>query len=286
MKIGFYDSGIGGLSVLNEAFHRLPDEDYIFYADTDHVPYGSKTKEEILGFAEESARFLVDCGVDAIVIACNTATSVAVKTLRQKYDLPIISMEPAVKPAVEHSDKGRVLVIATPVTLREKKLQELLGRVDLAHRVDLLPMPELVGFAEAEQFGGPEVRAYLDRRFGSVFSKVRPEDYSALVLGCTHFNYFKDLYREIFPVTTELIDGNYGTVRQLAHRLGLELKPETGAGTGKGLEIKAKEKQGESIEDRHRSATYYTSGRKVTDRDTLQHFLRMHLRLEKMREIV
>lgn len=103
MKIGFFDSGIGGLSVLHEAYHMLPGVEFIFYADTDHVPYGKKTAEEILGYARESTSFLVKCGVDAIVIACNTAKSVAVETLRKEYSLPIVSMEPAVKPAVEKS---------------------------------------------------------------------------------------------------------------------------------------------------------------------------------------
>ncbi|MBP3814197.1 MAG: aspartate/glutamate racemase family protein, partial [Butyrivibrio sp.] len=101
MKIGIFDSGMGGLSVLHEAYHQLPDQEYIFYADTEHVPYGIKTPEQIIGYTTEIAEFLIDKGVDAIVVACNTATSVAIKELRKRFDLPILGMEPAVKPAVE-----------------------------------------------------------------------------------------------------------------------------------------------------------------------------------------
>ena len=96
MKIGIFDSGIGGLSVLHEAYHQLPGQEFMFYADTDHVPYGLKTPEQIMGYAEEITEFLLQRGAQAIVIACNTATSVAVKELRKNYDIPILGMEPAV----------------------------------------------------------------------------------------------------------------------------------------------------------------------------------------------
>ena len=93
MKIGIFDSGIGGLSVLHEAYHLLPEQNYIFYADVDHVPYGTKTPEEILGYSEEITKFLLDKGAEAIVVACNTATSVAIKELRKRYDVNLQSKE-------------------------------------------------------------------------------------------------------------------------------------------------------------------------------------------------
>ena len=269
MKIGFYDSGIGGLSVLHEAYHQLPEEEYLFYADTDHVPYGTKEKAEILGFARESVNFLVEQGVDAVVIACNTATSVAVEILRQEYSLPIVSMEPAVKPAVEHGNDGRILVIATPVTLRETKLKNLIERVDERHQVDLLATPELVRFAEAEQFSGDEVLSYLAERFG----QVNTADYNTLVLGCTHFNYFKDLYRQFFPGDIQFMDGNYGTVRHLAHRLGIQRRKES------------ERIIFNDLSEMLRNTVYFASGRQVEDPETLEHFLRLHNRLEDMREI-
>ncbi len=269
MRIGIFDSGIGGLSVLHEAYHRLPEQDYIFYADTDHVPYGKRDPKEILEYSRESAKFLMEQGVDAIVIACNTATSVAVRILRQEMSLPIIGMEPAVKPAVENTDQRRVLVMATPVTLTESKLQNLIQRVDENHRVDLLPMPELVGFAETERFETPEVLDYLTKQFAT----VHPEDYAALVLGCTHFNYFKNLYRNFFPADTALVDGNQGTVRYLAKLLSLDAEEDAG-------EVRFK-----MVEEMTERTVYYASGRPVTEKETLEHFLRLHNRLEEMREI-
>ncbi|MBR3538856.1 MAG: glutamate racemase [Eubacterium sp.] len=279
MKIGLYDSGIGGLSVLQEAYHLLPEEEYLFYADTDHVPYGLKTPDEILGFARESVRFLVEQGVDAVVIACNTATSVAVKPLREEYSLPIISMEPAVKPAVKlvkemetasNGKKPRVLVMATPVTLREEKLRDLMRRFDDDHRVDLLAMPELVRFAEREEFSGENVTSYLAGQFAS----FHVEDYGALVLGCTHFNYFKNLYHDYFPETTHLMDGNVGTVRRLADQLGILTTEEN-----------EREVRFRDIRELTRATTYYSSGRKVAEPEILEHFLRLHNRLEEMRPL-
>ena len=124
MKIGFFDSGIGGLTVLSEALKRLPHHEYLYYADTEHAPYGKRPKEEVLMYVLEAVDFLVQQGAQMIVIACNTATSIAITTLREKYDIPIIGMEPAVKPAIECVSDGskRVLVTATPLTLKEEKM--------------------------------------------------------------------------------------------------------------------------------------------------------------------
>lgn len=262
MKIGIFDSGIGGLSVLHEAYHLLPGQEFIFYADTEHVPYGLKTPQQITGYAKEITEFLIGKGAEAIVVACNTATSVAIKELRRLYDIPILGMEPAVKPAVEGTEGKRIMVIATPVTIREDKLKDLLHRVDGQHRVDLLAMPRLVEFAEREEFESEEVYGYIRDQF-SAFEK---SDYCALVLGCTHFNYFKPAYRSYFGSDTLLIDGNRGTTRHLAEVLGL------------------------SINDDHNilwedTAKYFFSGKEVADEKTLQHLKRLHLRLEEVRNI-
>ena len=101
MKIAFFDSGIGGLSVLHHAMRVLPNEQFVFYADEDNVPYGVKTREEVMGFVQQAFDFLVGCDVKAIVVACNTATSVAVREMRHRYDIPIIGMEPAAKKALD-----------------------------------------------------------------------------------------------------------------------------------------------------------------------------------------
>ena len=273
MKIGIFDSGFGGLSVLHEAYHRLGATEYLFYADLDHVPYGLKTSDQIKDYTRHITRFLIDKGADAIVIACNTATAVAVEDLRREFSLPILGMEPAVKPAVEEtSSKKRILVIATPVTIREKKLSHLLERVDEDHRVDLLAMPHLVTFAENEQFEGPEVDEYIHEQFASFdLSK-----YQALVLGCTHFNYFKPSYKKVFGDDIHLIDGNVGTIRHLADVCGLEYN--------------AREEARVSFSDTdsmlHDIETqYFVSGNPITEKNLLNHVLRMHNRLEAVRDL-
>ena len=211
MKIGMFDSGIGGLTLLKEALRQMPDEEYHYYADTDHVPYGEHTVEEIREYSDAATGFLVDRGCDGIVVACNTATSAAVSFLRERYPVPIIGVEPAVKPALKLREDRRVLVVATPVTVREKKLHDLIARVDEHHRVDMLALPGLVMFAEKGEFDTPEVRAYLD----SEMKKVDTGDYSVLVLGCTHFNHYQTMLKEYFDKDICVIDGKEGTIRHL-----------------------------------------------------------------------
>ncbi len=257
MKIGIFDSGIGGLTVLHQAMITLPQEEYLYYADTDHVPYGIRSKEEILEFVDNALRFMLGKGVKAVIIACNTATSAAIKTLRSRYSLPILGMEPAVKPAVAREEEGkRVMVIATPLTLREEKLRNLLHQVDKHHTVDLLPLPELVRFAEREEFTSQAVETYLKREL----APFHLEDYSALVLGCTHFNYFKDTFSRLFPSYTELIDGSCGTVNHLKDILKTQNLLEHNTGC----------------------VEYYFSGRKAESPQQLAYFKRLHNRLEEM----
>ena len=122
--IGFLDSGVGGLSVLREAVRVLPAEDFIYFGDSANAPYGTKTVKEIRDLTFKAVENLMDYDIKALVVACNTATSVAIKELRNSFDIPILGMEPAVKPAVEVTDKKRIMVIATPVTIREDKLKD------------------------------------------------------------------------------------------------------------------------------------------------------------------
>jgi len=217
MKIGFFDSGIGGITVLREAIRCMPNESYIYYADTEHVPYGTKNKNEVREYVFNAAEFLAQNGIKMLVVACNTATSLAIKDLRQKYHFPIVGMEPAVKPAVEISlnkDK-RVLVLATPITLSEDKFKNLVLRVDSEHIVDYIAVPELVEFAEKFEFETKEVKDFL-------INKLKDYDmsrYGTVVLGCTHFVYYKDVFRNILPKNIDIIDGNAGTVRNIMNIL-------------------------------------------------------------------
>jgi glutamate racemase len=227
MKIGIFDSGIGGLSVLQEALKAFPGERYCYYADTEHVPYGNKPKAEVRGYAFAAMEFLAGRGCDAVVVACNTATSVAIDDLRGAFALPIIGMEPAVKPAVLSARRKRVLVLATEMTLREPKFHNLVARVDQDGIVDYLAMQELVGFAERLEFASEPLRAYLRARLEG----RDLEAYGTVVLGCTHFLYFRSHLLKAFPAGTAVIDGNAGTVQRLANRVaGLPLEPEGNGG--------------------------------------------------------
>ncbi|MCD8213802.1 MAG: glutamate racemase [Campylobacter sp.] len=222
MKIGIFDSGIGGLSVLKEALKKLPNEQFLYYADRKNVPYGLKSNDEILSFSTHAVKFLINNGAKAVVIACNTATSVAINDLRANFNIPIIGMEPAVKKAidlkfqkVDTKNALRTLVIATPVTAGGRKLKELINRVDNEHLIDVIALPRLVEFAENENFDSAEVKKYLKDEI----MKFSPDNYSSLVLGCTHFNYFKDSLREILPASISLLDGNEGTINKLLSEL-------------------------------------------------------------------
>ena len=259
MKIAFFDSGVGGLSVLHHAMKVLPHEQFIFFADEDNVPYGTKSKEQVRDFVAGAFDFLMTKDVKAIVTACNTATSVAVAEMRRRYDIPIIGMEPAAKKALDMDGEHRVLVTATPITVKGRKMELLIEKVDKDHLVDRLALPELVEFAERQEFESQAVTDYLV----SQFAPFDFSEYSALVLGCTHFNYFKDTMRRLLPDNVAFVDGNEGTVRELIRRL----------------------KERNQLEDQRQTVEYYYSGRMVKEAaelDRLQAYLR---RLDKMYRI-
>lgn len=273
MNIGIFDSGIGGLTLLHQAMVLMPQENFIFYADTDHVPYGTKTREQVVAYVDGVIRFMAEHDCKAVVIACNTATAVAAQLMRRKYQLlPIIGIEPAVKPAVAESEGKRVLVVATPLTVHEKKLRKLVERVDDEHLVDLLELPGLVEFAERGEFVSDSVTAYLQERLSGYVL----DQYGELVLGCTHFNYFKDTFRALIPPQIHIIDGSLGTVRQLMRVLDAKhalLEPVADDG-GNWEHYK-----------NDICVRYFESGREITDRAKLETIKRLHERLEKMRNI-
>lgn len=223
--IGFFDSGIGGLSVLQEARKILPQEHYLYFADSDHAPYGVRPKEEVKDLLLRALDFLATYRPQAIVVACNTATSAAIEAARRRYDFPVIGMEPAVKPAVVAAGPGRrVLVFATELTLREEKFQDLVARVDMAQQVDYLPLQELVRFAENFQFDEALIQPYLQEKLAGLDLAT----YGAVVLGCTHFLFFQDAFRRVLPAGIQLVDGNLGTVNNL--RAQLSGPPAAGPG--------------------------------------------------------
>jgi len=213
MKIAIFDSGLGGITVLSEAIQKLPKEDFVYFADTLHVPYGTKSKDEVKAFVRESVETIIQEDVKALVIACNTATSIAVNDLRSSYEIPIIGMEPAVKPAVEMNrvTGKRVLVFATPLTLSQSKYSELISRVDDHHIVDSLPLPELVQYCEQLNFDRATMEAYFQVKLAD-FDLSR---YGTVVLGCTHYPFYRHILKELLPDHIQIVDGGEGTVKRL-----------------------------------------------------------------------
>ncbi len=223
LPIAFFDSGIGGLTVLHEALKILPNENYIYFSDGDNAPYGTRPKEEVRELVLKAVEFIANQGIKALVVACNTATSVAIEDLRRIYDFPVIGMEPAVKPAVVGSKK-RVLVFATELTLKEEKFKNLVARVDMGQVVDYLPLQELVMFAERFEFDEEKITPYLKSKLADYdLSK-----YGAVVLGCTHFLFFKKSMEKVLPPSIQIIDGNLGTVNNLKNKLGKNLNDGPG----------------------------------------------------------
>lgn len=249
MRIGIFDSGVGGLTVLREALQQMPNEDFIYYADTDHVPYGTKPKAEVRRYIFEAADFFATQGVEALIVACNTATSIAINDLRDRYSFPIIGMEPAVKPAVEKVDDRRVLVLATPITVSEKKLHDLVLSLDSEDIVDLHALPCLVELAENFIFDEDTVIPYLLKEFSGYDLK----NYGAVVLGCTHFIFFRKHFKLILPMGVDIIDGNKGTV----NRLRTLLKDRGANSTGRG------------------SVEFFSSGRKEADDSKYRRYLKL-----------
>ncbi len=212
--IGVFDSGIGGLTLLHEIIKQLPNEQYCYYADTENVPYSTKTEEQIKEFVEKAIVFFLEKKVKAIVLACNTATNVCIEDLRTRYVLPIIAIQPAVKVAVDNDKfKKKILVCATPITLRSARFQRLIDLLNAETLVERLALPELVKLAESEDFG-EKAKQYIQDSLEQFDIKT----YGSIVLGCTHFTYFEPIFKKIAP-NLSIFDGNEGTARHLKNIL-------------------------------------------------------------------
>ncbi|HSW65073.1 MAG TPA: glutamate racemase [Dissulfurispiraceae bacterium] len=214
-SIAVFDSGIGGITFLREAWRHLPAEHFIYFADTEKVPYGTRRTEEVRRLVNEAVEFLSRKNIKALVIACNTATSAAVYELRQRYDFPILGMEPAIKPALQYAVDKRVLVFSTSLTSQGGKLHMLCNQLDRNQQVDTEPFDELVKSAEAFDFVSPNVKNIIRRKL----SLVDLNAYGAVVLGCTHFIFYRPLIEEILPSSVRVFDGNRGTLNNLIKTL-------------------------------------------------------------------
>lgn len=216
MPIGFLDSGLGGISVLREAIKIMPNENYIYFGDSKNAPYGTKTTKEIRDLTFKTVEFLLEKGAKGIVVACNTATSAAVAELRLVYpDIPLVGIEPAIKPAVESGKKGKILMMATPMTVKQDKFKYLLNRYK--DEADILPIPceGLMEFVENGKLNGEELKIYLREKLNGYDSS----NTSAIVLGCTHYPFVIDAIREVVGNNIDIIDGGLGTAREIKRRL-------------------------------------------------------------------
>jgi glutamate racemase len=213
--IGVFDSGVGGLSVLREIRRELPAENLIYVADSGHAPYGDKTQAFIEARSLAITRFLLDRGAKAIVVACNTATGAAAASLRNHFTLPIVAMEPAIKPAAAQTQTGVVGVLATRRTLSSHNFVKLFERY--GSEAEILPQacPGLVEQVEAGDLAGIKTRSLLERYLSPLLVKGA----DTLVLGCTHYPFLRSLIQEIAGPNVAVIDSSEAVARQLRRRL-------------------------------------------------------------------
>jgi glutamate racemase len=214
--IGFFDSGVGGISVLREAVKLLPKENFVYFGDSENAPYGVKSVEEVRKLTFAAVDFLLNKNVKAVVVACNTATSAAIKDLRREYEgIPIIGIEPALKPAVEFNRKGKILIMATPMTLAERKFSSLMKKYEEDAEIQPLPCPGLVELIESGVTEGPLIEDYLRRKLEPFLEG----GIAAVVLGCTHYPFIKGSLKKVMKKDTPIIDGSKGTAMQLKREL-------------------------------------------------------------------
>jgi glutamate racemase len=216
--IGVFDSGVGGLSVLHEIRRELPYEDLLYVADSGHAPYGDKSTRFIENRAIAIVEFLLEKRAKAIVVACNTATGVAIRQLRARFSLPIVAMEPAVKPAVTHTRTGVIGVLATSRTINSDNFAKLHERFGADAKILMQACPGLVEQIEAGNVSGEETRALVKQYVLPLLAQGA----DTLVLGCTHYPFIAPLIREIAGTAVAIIEPSAAIARELRRRLASE----------------------------------------------------------------
>lgn len=213
--IGVFDSGIGGLSVWQEIVQLLPNESIIYYADQKNCPYGEKTQSEIYQFSAHITDFLISKGCKIIVVACNTATSAAIHQLREHYQLPFVGMEPAIKPAAELTQSGKVGVIATKGTLNGSRFHEIKNRYAQDVEVMVQVGYGLVERIEAGQWHNHETETLLRTYLEPMLEKGIDQ----LVLGCTHYPFLRESIEHITQGTVNIINPAVAVAKQVVRVL-------------------------------------------------------------------
>lgn len=206
--IGVFDSGVGGISTLGACLDMLPDESFVYLADRSGMPYGEKNSEQIAARVTECVETLKGEGVKAVMIACNTATNVGIKELREKFDMPFVGLEPALRPAVESCRRGNILVLLTPATAAREKFLALVKELDNG-RIIIAPQPTLASDVErvSDDFESLRETVYsILRRYRGV---------EGVVLGCTHYVFLRPLIEDFYCGKIKIFDGNRGAARRL-----------------------------------------------------------------------
>lgn len=213
--IGIFDSGIGGLSVLKEIRNQLPQSGFIYIADSTFTPYGEKTKEQIIERSVLITQKLINEDARIIVVACNTATALAVDYLREKFSVPIVAMEPAVKPGVKNSVKKKVGILATTMTLASRRYMDLLERFAADTEVIEQPCPGLVEQVEAMQVDSDKTSQLLHQYIDPLIEK----GIDTIVLGCTHYPFLKHKIHEVAGVDIDIIDTARAVTEELKRKI-------------------------------------------------------------------
>lgn len=212
LPIGVFDSGVGGISVLKICTDVLPHENFIYFGDTKNSPYGNLDDQKITEFTSEAVDRLIFRGVKAVVIACNTATAAAINALRNKHSISIIGIEPAIKPACLYTE-GKVLVMLTNAASMQPKFISLVEHWG-ADKILLLPLTDLAKLIESNIDNFSNLRNYIFE----ILSPYKKTDIKAVVLGCTHYLFVKDIITEFFE-GIKIFDGNMGVAQNLKNTL-------------------------------------------------------------------
>ena len=209
LKIAVFDSGVGGISVLRELVKLMPAEHFLYFGDSANAPYGTRTTEEVRVLTMNAAGMLYERGIKALVVACNTATAAAIELLREEYpDIVVVGIEPALKVATDRFPRGHVGIMATQVTLREEKLEHLVCRFPDA-TVERIPAPGLVELVEKGKAESEETETLLRTILAPYMGQL-----DAVVLGCTHYPFVKNVVQKVLGEDVILVDGGAGTARQ------------------------------------------------------------------------
>lgn len=225
--IGVFDSGLGGLSIAREIRRRLPDEDVVYLADSAHTPYGGRPLDEIRDLSVAMADALVRRGAKLVVVACNTASGAAIEEVRERFALPVVGLEPAVKPAAQESRTRRIAVLATPATLQTERFHRLIDNHGADVEVLKIACPGFVELVEEGELDGERAM----REVSEVLAPVLAEGVDEVVLGCTHYPFLRGAIARVLGPEVEILDSGVAVARQVERvLLGHDLRRPGGGG--------------------------------------------------------